>query len=196
MLVLRNSLKKLNRRWSKIPISYRGGIILTILAMCTIAILIAWSELRQDAIAVHREIDRSEATLVETNNLLQLLTSAETGVRGYVITNQSNFLESYNLAVANLPSHLEKLENLHGNTLQHQNVQRIATLVEQELALLAQIRDSTPSEIISLEGNNLLTQSQQKVSEVEAIANAFMSQERKNLSQQRQELFNVREQTN
>ena len=191
-----NSLKKLNRCWSNIPISYRGGIILTIPAICIIAILIAWNELRQNAIAVHQEIDRSETTLVETNNLLQQLSSAETGVRGYVITNQSDFLKPYNLAVANVPNCLEKLKDLHKNTVQHQDVQKIATLIEQELALLAQIIDSTQSEITSLGANNPLTQSQQKISEVENTANAFISQEQNNLRQQRQELFEVREQSN
>ena len=191
-----NSLKKLNRCWSNIPISYRGGIILTIPAICIIAILIAWNELRQNAIAVHQEIDRSETTLVETNNLLQQLSSAETGVRGYVITNQSDFLKPYNLAVANVPNCLEKLKDLHKNTVQHQDVQKIATLIEQELALLAQIIDSTQSEITSLGANNPLTQSQQKISEVENTANAFIFQEQNNLRQQRQELFEVREQSN
>ena len=194
--MLRDSLKNLNHRWSRIPVSYRGGIILTIPAVCIIAILIAWSELRQDAIAVHREIDRSESTLVETNTLLQLLTSAETGVRGYVITNQSDFLEPYNSAVADLPDSLEQLEALQRNTSHHQDVQRIAVLVEQELDLLSLTIDSKPSEATSFGTNNLFTQSQQKTSEIKSKVDAFRSQEWKTLSQQRQELFTIRERTN
>ena len=194
--MLRDSLIKLNRRWSRIPISYRGGIILTIPAVCLIAILVAWSELRHDAIAVHRKIDRSESTLVETNNLLQLLTSAETGVRGYVITNQSNFLESYNSAVADLPNCLEKLEDLQRGTPHHQDVQKIATLIKQELDLLSLTIDSTLSETTSFGANNLFIQSQQKTSEIKSKVNAFRFQEWETLSQQRQELFNIREITN
>ena len=194
--MLRDSLTKLNRRWSKIPVSCRGGIILTIPAVCMIAILIAWSELRQDAIAIHREIDRSESTLVETNNLLQLLISAETGVRGYVITNQSNFLKPYNSAVANLPNCLEKLEDLQRDTPYHQDVQKIATLVKQELDLLSLTINNTPSETTSFTANNLFTQSQQKTSKINSKVNAFRSQEWETLSQQRQELFNIRDTTN
>lgn len=189
-------LRKLNRQWSKIPVSYRGGIILAIPAVCMITILVAWSELRQDAIAVHREIDRSESTLVETNNLLQLITSAETGVRGYVITNQSDFLKPYNLAVASLPNCLEKLESLQGDTPQHQDLQKIATLVKQELDLLALTINSTAPEATSFEANNLFTQSEQKTSEIEATVNAFKFQEWQTLSKQRQRLFKVRELTN
>lgn len=194
--MIRTVLKKLNRRWSKIPVSYRGGLILTIPAVCMMAILVAWSQLRQDAIAVHREIDRSESTLVETNNLLQLIASAETGVRGYVITNQSSFLKPYERAVANLPNCLQKLEDLQRDTSQYQDVQKITRLVEQELDLLAQTIDKTQLKTTSLGVNNLLTQSEQKIFQVEVIANAFRSQEWENLSTQRQKLVNVRELTN
>ena len=190
------SLRKLNRQWSRTPVSYRGGLILAIPAVCMIAILVAWSELRQDAIAVHQEIDRSESTLVETNNLLQLVTSAETGVRGYVITNQPDFLESYDRATANLPNCLEKLKDLQGDTPQQQDVREITALVEQELDLLAQTIDNTQQETTPFELNNLLTQSKRKISKLGVTTNAFRNEEWQTLSNQRQRLFDVRDVTN
>ena len=192
----RFSLRKLNCRWSRIPVSYRGGLILSIPAVCIIAILITWSELKHDAIDVHQEIDRSESTLIETNNLLQLLTSAETGVRGYVITSQANFLESYNRAIVSLPNCLEKLEDLQQDTPKHQEVQKIATLVKQELDLLSQTLDNSQEKTTPSEVTNLLIQSQRKMSKIAATANAFRSQEWQTLSNQRQKLFDVRDTTN
>ena len=189
------SLRKLNRRWSRTSISYRGGLILAIPAACMIAILVTWSELRQDAIAVHREIDRSESTLVETNNLLQLVTSAETSVRGYVITNEPDFLESYNRAIVNLPKCLEKLKDLQEDTSQQQDVREITTLVEQELDLLAQTIDKT-QETAPFELNDLLTQSRRKTSKLGVTVNAFRNEEWQTLSNQRQRLFDVRDVTN
>ncbi|MBE9043248.1 CHASE3 domain-containing protein [Pleurocapsales cyanobacterium LEGE 10410] len=189
-------LRELNRQWSETPISYRGGLILAIPAVCIIAILVTWNELRQDAIAVHREIDRSKSTLIETNNLLQLLTSAETGVQGYVITNQDDFLEPYDLAIDNLPDRLEKLRDLQQNTPQQPKVQKIATLVEQELFLLSQTLDKTQQQISPTEVNDILTQSQQKISEIRTTVNAFRAEEWKTLNAQRQRLFDVREVTN
>lgn len=190
------SLRGLNRWWSKTPVSYRGGLILAIPAVCMIAILVTWGELRQDAIAVHREIDRSESTLIETNNLLQLLTSAETGVRGYVITNQDDFLESYSQATANLPNCIEKLRDLQQDTPQQQDVRQIATLVEQELILLSQTLNQTQKKISPSQVNDILTQSKRKISQIRTIANAFRAEEWQTLHNQRQKLFDVREITN
>ena len=190
------SLKKLNRQWSKIPISYRGGFILAIPAICIIAILVTWSELREDAVSVHREIDRSEATLTATNDLLQLLYSAETGVRGYVTTKQADFLEPYNRAVAELPNGLEQLQNLPRNTSGQQDIDRITTLVKQELNLLAQALDSTQENTDPDRTNLLLSQSKQKISQIITETKTFKSEEWQALNAQRNNLFAVREATN
>ena len=130
------SFNKLNRYWSRIPVSYRGGLILTIPAICTIAILTVWIELRNDAIAVHREIDQTESITIEANNLLFLLTSAKTGVRGYAIAKQTNFLQPYQQAIADLPASLNELEDLESNDSQQQDLQEIVQLARQKLDLL------------------------------------------------------------
>ena len=192
----RFSLRKLNCRWSRIPVSYRGGLILSIPAVCIVGILITWSELRYDAIDVHQGIDRSESTLIETNNLLQLLTSAETGVRGYVITNQDNFLKPYNRAITSLPNCLEKLKDLQQDISKQQKVQKITALVEQELDLLSQTLDKSQEKTTPSEVTNLLIQSQRKMSKIAATANAFRFQEWQTFSNQRQKLFDVRDTTN
>lgn len=67
-----------------------------------IAILTAWVELRNEAIAVHQEIDRTESTIIEANNLLFLLSNAEIGVREYPIVKKPDFLQPYQQARANL----------------------------------------------------------------------------------------------
>ena len=189
-------LKKLNRRWSRVLVSYRGGFILAIPAVCIIAILITWSKLRQDAIAVHQQIDRSETTLIETNNLLQLLSSAEIGVRGYVITQQADFLEPYEQAVVNLPQCIDKLANLHRDTPKQQDVQEIAKLAKEELDLLTQTIDYTRQENTLSEVNALLTQSKRKISRTSAKIGTFRSQEWQALSDRRQKLFDLRDITN
>ena len=189
------SLKKLNRQWSNIPVSYRGGFILAIPAVCMIAILVAWGELRQDAISVHREIDRSEATLTQTDDLLQLLSSAEMGVRGYVTTKQVDFLEPYDRAVAELPNRLEQLQNLPQDTSRQPNIDKITTLIKQELNLLAQILNST-GQNTDTERANLLSQSKQKISQITIETKDFKSKEWQALNTQRNNLFEVREATN
>lgn len=166
------SFNKLNRYWSRIPVSYRGGLILTIPAICTIAILTVWIELRNDAIAVHREIDQTESITIEANNLLFLLTSAKTGVRGYAIAKQTNFLQPYQQAIADLPNNLNKLEDLQSDVSQQQDIEEIAQLAQRELDLLAQtidrIENGTTAEV-----NMLLMQGEKTNAEVTQAIDIF-----------------------
>ena len=188
-------MKELNHFWSRIPVSYRGGIILAIPAICTIAILTAWIGLRNEAIAVHREIDRIESTIIEANNLLFLLINAETEVRGYAIAKQTNFLRPYQRAIANIPNSLQKLEDLKGNASQQQDLEEIDRLAQRELDLLARTIDraknGTPPEVNTL----LLTGEQTSADLVEAVDD-FKTQHRQILTTHRQNLFELRDATN
>ena len=186
---------KLNRYWSKIPVSYRGGLILVIPVICTIATLVAWIELRNDAIAVHREIDRTESTMIEANNLIFLLSNAEIGVRGYAIASRADFLQPYQQAVAKLPTDLKELHDLQVNTSQQQDVEEIARIVERELDLLARTIARTQNGT-RLEINNLLLQSQQTSAEVADIIDTFKAKQREMLTFHRQQLLELRGTTN
>ena len=186
---------KLNQYWSKIPVSYRGGLILVIPVICTIATLVAWIELRNDTIAVHREIDRTESTMIEANNLIFLLSNAEIGIRGYAIAGRADFLQPYQQAVAKLPTDLKELHDLQVNTSQQQEVEEIARVVERELDLLARTIDRTENGT-RLEINNLLVQSQQTSAEVVDIIDAFKARQREMLTFHRQQLLELRNTTN
>lgn len=186
---------KLERYWSKIPVSYRGGLILVIPVICTIATLVAWNVLRNDAIAVHREIDRTESTMIEANNLLFLLSNAQIGVRGYAIASRADFLQPYQQAVAKLPGNLKQLHDLQVNTSQQQDVGEITRIVEREQDLLAQTIDRSQNGT-RLEINNLLVQSQQTSAKVADIIETFKAQQREMLTFHRQQLIELRNTTN
>jgi signal transduction histidine kinase len=134
--------------------------------------------------------------LIEVNNLQQLLSSAETGVRGYVITKQSDFLEPYDLAIAQLPDCIRKLKQLQQNAPQQQNIREIAVLLERELVLLSQITNRIQQGTALPELNNILTQSKQNITEIKTVADTFKSREWQTLNNSRQHLFNIREITN
>ena len=188
-------MKKLNHFWSRIPVSYRGGIILAIPAICTVAILTTWIELRNEAISVHREIDRIESTIIEANNLLFLLINAETEVRGYAIAQHADFLQSYQRAIADIPNSLQKLEALKGNASQQQDLKEIDRLAQRELNLLARTIDrannGTPAEVNTL----LLTGDRTSTNLAEAIDD-FKIKRRQILTTHRQNLFELRDITN
>src|SRR5262249_21064702 len=68
---------------------------------------------------------------------LSLVTDAETGQRGYVITGFAQYLEPYQAALANLPAQLRKLRQLtEDNVVQQQSVIALEGLVGQKLAEL------------------------------------------------------------
>ena len=187
-------MKQLNHFWSRIPISYRGGIILAIPAICTIAILTTWSELRNKAIAVHREIDRIESTIIEANNLLFLLINAETEVRGYAIAQQADFLPPYQQAIANIPISLQKLKDFN-NASEQQNIAEIDRLAQRELDLLARTINRSKNRT-SAEVNALLLQGDRTSADLAEAIDEFKTKHRQRLTTHRQNLFELRDITN
>ena len=97
----------------------------------------AWNRL-----AELRQASRSvEHTLMVQTNLAQvlsLLSDAETGQRGFLLTGQSPYLEPYDAARTRLPQQLEQLRRLTGdNPRQQARVAALERLSQQKLAELS-----------------------------------------------------------
>lgn len=92
------------------PIRQRGTVIVAIPVICLFASLIVIALMRDRAIQVRRRLDNNKQILQETNRLLKTLVDAETGIRGYGLTNRREFLEPYLTAKTTLPSLLAKLK--------------------------------------------------------------------------------------
>ncbi|MFD1256573.1 response regulator [Mucilaginibacter terrae] len=83
------------------------------------------------------EVDHSQQVITAARNVLQHLTDAETGMRGYVATAKPKFLEPYNAAVPKVTQNLNKLESLvEDNVIQQNNAIELAALTSSQLALL------------------------------------------------------------
>jgi signal transduction histidine kinase/ActR/RegA family two-component response regulator len=81
----------------------------------------------QHSVAVREELDR----------VLNLVQSAETGQRGYLLTGRDSYLEPYTAAVEQLPVTLDRMANLvRGDPRQGQAVVRLRQLVGDKLAEL------------------------------------------------------------
>lgn len=63
-------------------------------------------------IANEKMVAHTLRVIAEVQTTLTLLTDAETGHRGYLLTRDPSYLAPYNQAVAELPSHLDKLDSL------------------------------------------------------------------------------------
>ena len=73
---------------------------------------IAYAILERNTIAAQQYVARSDKVLATSQSALISLLNAETGVRGYFISNRKIFLQPYDLALLNLEANLNNLEYL------------------------------------------------------------------------------------
>ncbi|RKR82688.1 signal transduction histidine kinase [Mucilaginibacter gracilis] len=82
-------------------------------------------------------VDHTQQVIKNSNNLLQLMIDAETGVRGYGATNNKVFLEPYNTALPNIAIKIDSLKKLtDDNPTQQKRIDSLSLLVEKQLNIL------------------------------------------------------------
>jgi PAS domain S-box-containing protein len=95
-------------------LSYRGAAIVTIPALCLLATMGTWFWSRAEGLELRATIERSQERIANTKKLLVVMLNAETGVRGYLVAGDPEFLESDRMAQESLPIALSKLEQSIG----------------------------------------------------------------------------------
>jgi PAS domain S-box-containing protein len=113
-----------------------GFLILLLLLAINTAIL-----RRQLATQVGNQewFSRSRRVVQELRNTESLVTDAETGQRGYLYTGKVDYLAPYNLAAAQIDSHLQDLSaEIGDNPAQQTKVANLRLLIHQKLDELAQ----------------------------------------------------------
>ncbi|WP_214071063.1 response regulator [Mucilaginibacter sp. dw_454] len=82
-------------------------------------------------------VDHTQKVIKTSNNLLQMLIDAETGMRGFAATAKPTFLEPYNAALPNIHTDLEDLRSLiPDNSIQVKRVEALTQLVNSQLNVL------------------------------------------------------------
>ncbi|RVU02646.1 response regulator [Mucilaginibacter limnophilus] len=112
-----------------------GGFALSIILVFTVAIL-SYKSLNnlQDE---NTKVEHTQQVIKASNNLLQLLIDAETGMRGYCATSKSQFLDPYNSSVALIPRQVAQLQSLiDDNDEQVQKVSALAPLINKQLIIM------------------------------------------------------------
>lgn len=123
--------------WVDRPTRQRGTIILAIPVTCLFASVIAIAWVRDRTINTRSQIDKSNQVLLQTDRLLKTVVDAETGMRGYGLTQRREFLEPYLKAKANLPQLLKELRVMvQENPAQLQRFEEIKKSTQQELIFL------------------------------------------------------------
>lgn len=142
--------------WSKLPTIYRGAIIIAIPAISILPAIATWSWLHHSKSEAQWQIGQTEEVIRQTNLLMKYLVDAETGVRGYTVTQEAEFLEQYQSAQAEIPTSFSNLEQLISNNSQQQaRLQQAERQIIKRQELLAEVLDRAE---ISAAGDSQLLQ--------------------------------------
>ena len=147
--------KNQQSRWLKSLVRQRGQFILAIPVSCLVASVSAFGWLHFKTVKAENRVQHTQQVRLEGKRLLTALLDAETGARGYEITQDQEFLTGYQAAIAFIPNSLDQLTQLVAdNPSQTQQVQQIRVLVNTRLTLLERLR-----ELASKESPNTLIRS-------------------------------------
>lgn len=126
--------------WSNLPVMYRGVIIFAIPVISVIPAIATWVWSYQSQSEAQGWVSHTQELIRETNLLMKGLVDAETGIRGYMITRNPEFLEPYQEAQTEIPLHLGAIEELTAdNSLQQIHFQQTKQQINTSLNLLIQI---------------------------------------------------------
>jgi CHASE3 domain sensor protein len=124
-----------------------SGLLMLILGAAFAVLLIAVDDLR----AAARDAQASEEVLVTASELERLVVDLETGVRGFVLTGEDQFLEPWDTARRSLPGHAAALERQSAGDPEQERAARQLALaasayVEQYAApLVERVRRGDPA---------------------------------------------------
>jgi CheY-like chemotaxis protein/signal transduction histidine kinase/CHASE3 domain sensor protein len=130
-----------------IKLSFRtqvlSGFIVSIILVLVVGVLSYKSinQFRDDT----GYVEHTQKVIKTSNNLLQQMIDAETGMRGYVATQEPAFLDPYKVAVPRISTDLNQLKSLiSDNPIEVRRVDSLATLVSEQLAILKTDIDIRP----------------------------------------------------
>ncbi len=87
---------------------------MTIPALCLLATMGTWLWSRSEGLEIRAKIEQSQARIANTKELLIVMLDAETGVRGYLVSGDSEFLAPDKIAQQKLPIALSNLQESIG----------------------------------------------------------------------------------
>lgn len=124
--------------WSNLSLTRQGTVILAIPLTCLLITMAAWIGTRKNEDFTYRQIVHTQKVLRTSDQLLNALINAETGIRGYGLTEDQKFLVSYREALPEIePTVQELFQQVQGNPDQRQQVTELKLLIQQELDILA-----------------------------------------------------------
>jgi PAS domain S-box-containing protein len=122
-----------------------GYALVAAIVVLVLSGIIGWRA-AQSSIAASEAIARNKDTLLNLDRTLSAVRDAESGQRGYLLTDKDSYLQPYNEAVAGLPSRLSQLRaSVSGDAASVAQVDRLQDAIAakmEELAKTIQLQQS------------------------------------------------------
>jgi signal transduction histidine kinase len=102
-------------------------LLLVAIALPLITLLIIGTQTYQNIISFQQQtkfIEETHQVITALQNLLTLITDADTGQRGFVITGNETYLEPYDISLTNLSSTINRIDKLISNDNKHSDLLR------------------------------------------------------------------------
>ncbi|WP_299412768.1 CHASE3 domain-containing protein [Acaryochloris sp. IP29b_bin.148] len=129
--------KSILHYWTNLSLTRQGTVILAIPLTCLLITMAAWIGTRKNEEFTYQQIVHTQKVLRTSDQLLNALINAETGIRGYGLTEDQKFLVSYREALPEIEPTLQELsQQVQENPEQHQQITELEQLIQQELDVL------------------------------------------------------------
>ncbi|CAN5489491.1 hypothetical protein BH20CHL6_BH20CHL6_02540 [soil metagenome] len=133
-------LNQLRVRWENLRLRAKALLVVGIPVLALLIVTTsAYLAQRQQADA-EREAERSLEISRSIQELLTLLVDAETGVRGFLLTGDGEWLAPHEAAVRRLPGALDGLAALIAEPVQQERLQRVRSLIERRRVTWDELR--------------------------------------------------------
>lgn len=143
----------------------------------TIALLVSFVGLVTVVFTSQSALDGVQSSLQAQSSAQSVLTltlDAETGVRGYLVTNSSSYLSSFQTAQKNLPATFATLSSkLSGDKASSSLISQLKKAVDSDMSLLTTLQNLGPGQ--GSQQASLLTQEHQEIDKVRSIVNSLDS---------------------
>ena len=125
-------LSKRNLTPSRSDFVWLGSALLALIVILVLCIL-TW----RSVLEANRNILESQQTLVDISAVRTLVLDAETGQRGFLLTDSLPYLDPYTRAIGLLPSQIEKLRrHARGDSAEERSLRDLSVLVNQKIVEL------------------------------------------------------------
>ena len=185
MNLMRKSWLKVRNRWKRLPIERRGIIAILIPLACLMGAVVADTVLRKRMIEAQDYVDRTNRVLDKSQSTLISLLNAETGVRGYYIGREQEFLEPYEKALKTLePAIVDLAELVKDNPSQIQKVKALDSIARTRMALLQATVGRVDSQEFSSSSvvKDRLFKGKESMDQFRAVIDQFEAEERRILA--------------